>query len=139
MKLLIEIPNGYRTRLASYKAGSIVDNIIRKAVRNGTIVSDDTEPEPRYALVTHYSFDETTPVWLFTSEDKAKTELKSQFDEEIRIEIEENKRSYGSDLETFIDPSGIYAYVKVKYADGDEGLTEWSVSQVENKIYKKGE
>ena len=51
-----------------------------------------------YALVTHYSFDSETPVWLFDTPEEASAELKKQFEEEVRIETEENGHVIGEDV-----------------------------------------
>ena len=43
-----------------------------------------------YAVVFTYSFDQDCAVYLFQGEQSAKEFLKESFDEELRIEVEEN-------------------------------------------------
>lgn len=45
-----------------------------------------------YAVVFTYSFEQDCFVYLFHTEQAAKDFLKENFDEEVRIEVEENER-----------------------------------------------
>ena len=85
----------------------------------------------KYALVTHYSFDSETPVWLFDTVEEAAEELKRQFEEEVRIETEENGHVIGEDME--IDVAGDYRWATITmYWDENKDVTEWSVGYVRN-------
>ena len=46
-----------------------------------------------YAVVFTYSFSQDCAVYLFEMEQAAKDFLKENFDEEVRIEVQENKHS----------------------------------------------
>ncbi len=82
-------------------------------------------------LVVHYSFDPTVPVWLFSTIEEAKAELKRQFDEEVRIDTEENGRQKGRDYITFFAGEGDRATICIKSDDCD-AVTEWSIGEVQN-------
>ena len=81
-------------------------------------------------LVTHYSFDSEVPVYLFNTEEEALKELKSQFNEELRIQTEENGRKIGIDLGTYVSPDNRCASITT-YCSGDEEATiEWNIGTV---------
>ena len=80
--------------------------------------------EAKYILITHYSFDEDTPVLLFDALEDAQVEMKRQFEEERRIDEEEN----GWIVETKIDPDGMWASLTDIWYDGrDPDITTWSI------------
>ena len=85
-----------------------------------------------YALVTHYSFDSETPVYLFDSIEEAAAELKKQFDEEVRISTDENGHVIGEDMEVDIAEDGCWASI-TEYIDEDKDVTEWSIGYVRNR------
>ena len=83
-----------------------------------------------YALVVHYSFDSETPVYLFDTVEEAQEELRKQFEEEKRIDTEEN----GWNVEEDIDPEGMWASLTNSWDDGSQpDVTEWSIGYVRNK------
>ena len=80
-------------------------------------------------LVTHYSFDSEVPVFLFDTEKEALEELKSQFDEELRIQTEENEHVLGEDLEVDVSPDGRWASITIYY-DDQKDVVEWAIGTV---------
>ena len=70
---------------------------------------------PGYAVVFTYNFDNDSEITLFADYNKAKQYLKDAFDEELRIETEENE---WEDVETTFDPSGHYAEIRHYVSDG---------------------
>lgn len=84
-----------------------------------------------YALVMHYSFDHETSIWLFNSPEKASTELKKQFEEEVRIETEENGHVIGEDMEINTSEDWKWASITI-YWDENKDVTEWSIGYVRN-------
>ncbi len=85
-----------------------------------------------YALVTHYSFDSETPVYLFDTVEEAAAELRKQFDEEVRISTEEDGHVIGEDMEVDIAEDGRWASI-TEYVDEDTDVTEWSIGCVRNR------
>ena len=85
----------------------------------------------KYALVTHYSFDSETPVWLFDTVEEAAEELKRQFEEEVRIETEENGHVIDEDMEIDVTDDWRWASITM-YWDENKDVTEWSIGYVRN-------
>ncbi len=80
-------------------------------------------------LVVHHSFDPEVDVYLFESEEAAIEELKTQIDEEIRIETEENDHEIGEDLEIDRSENGTWASITIYY-DEEKDVTEWAIGTV---------
>ena len=78
-------------------------------------------------LVIHYSFDSDVPVYLFDSEEDAKKELKRQFDEELRIQTEENGHVLGEDI--FTDVAEDWASITI-YWDEEKDVMEWAIGDI---------
>lgn len=78
------------------------------------------------SLFTHHNFNSDVPVSLFNTEAEALNELKSQFDEELRIQTVENGHVNGADLETDISPDGKWACITV-YFDMHKDVIEWTI------------
>lgn len=104
--------------------------------RNGSKISCECwtkkEVEPKlgiFVLTTHYSFDSDMPVWMFTTEEEARAELKRQFDEELRIQTEENGHVQGADLEIFCNDDWVFASISID-SEFTRDVTEWNVSQI---------
>jgi len=76
----------------------------------------------KYAVVTNYSFDSDMPVRLFDTEIKAKDYLRTDFENECRIDDEE-----GNAGERLIDDDGWYAKI-----DNDGIITEWRLGCIRN-------
>lgn len=77
----------------------------------------------KYAVITTYSFDSETNVCLFNDEKKAKNFLCKNYEEELRIDREENEwDSKGS-----ISEDGWYAKITNHFADHDD-VTEFRIS-----------
>ena len=86
-----------------------------------------------YPLVTHYSFDAEVPVWLFDTEEEAIAELRRQFEEEKRIELEENERTEGEDIFFKISDDGTYASITHIIGDNEpDDVTEWTLGNLKN-------
>lgn len=66
-----------------------------------------------YAVIFTYSFDGETAVYLFPDEESAKQFLKDSFEEELRIDTEENE--WGS--AGYIDADGWYAQIRTHFED----------------------
>lgn len=95
--------------------------------------SEQTLKRNLYPLVTHYSFDAEVPVWLFDTEEEAIAELRRQFEEEKRIELEENERIEGKDIFFKISDDGTYASIThVISGDEPDDVTEWAVGNLKN-------
>ena len=78
-------------------------------------------------VVVRYSFDTDTPVWLFDSEEEALAFLKKDFENECRIDTEENGHVIGEDMETCINEDEGYAKI-THIIDGDHNdVTEWFI------------
>lgn len=83
-----------------------------------------------YAVIFTYSFDGEVSVYLFNTEEEAKNFLRESYEEEMRIDIEEN--GWGS--EGTISEDGWYAKIENYY--GDEGsspdVTEFRIGNIYN-------
>lgn len=66
-----------------------------------------------YAVIFTYSFDSEVVVYLFDTLDEAKKFLKESFEEEVRIDTEEN----GWDCTSYIDEDGCYARIFNQFSD----------------------
>jgi len=86
-----------------------------------------------YPLVVHYSFDSEVPVWLFDTEEEAVAELRRQFEEEKRIELEENEKIEGENVFFKISDDGTYAaIIRVVVGNEPNDVTEWTVGNLKN-------
>ena len=133
--------NSAREQLAD-DFGITVEEVEEKAYIGGTpsvlSISVDGRTETytvakakdaKVPLVIHYSFDSEVPVFLFDSEEAAIKKLKSQFDEELRIQTEENGHVLDADLETDVSPDGRWASIIIYY-DDQKDVIEWSIGTV---------
>lgn len=66
-----------------------------------------------YAVIFRYTFDEEVAVYLFATEDEAKKFLRESFEEEVRIDMEEN----GWDTNAYIDEDGRSAAIFNRFSD----------------------
>ncbi len=82
-------------------------------------------------LAIHYSFDSEVPVYLFDTEEKAKAELKAQFEKELKIQTEENGHVLGEDIETAYDESGTWASITI-FWDENKDVMEWTIGSLKN-------
>jgi hypothetical protein len=78
-----------------------------------------------YAVVFTYSFDADSAVYLFDTEEKAIDYMMKSFEEELRIDQEEN----GWDSEGYVTEDKMYAKIITHYPSGD-GVTEYHVANV---------
>lgn len=76
----------------------------------------------RYAVIFAYSFDNDVAVYLFDGEEKAREFLRSNYQEEIRIERDEN----GFAVDGVIDSDGWFA--EITYHHG--GKTYMKIGKV---------
>lgn len=76
-------------------------------------------------VVTTYSFDRETPVKLFESDKEAEEYLRKMYEEELRIDREEN----GYDTEGMIEDDGSYAKIINHFPDRDD-ITEFRIGTV---------
>ena len=81
-----------------------------------------------YGVVFSYSFDDDVSIYLKGTLDEAKRFLKESYEEELRIDVEEN----GWDSEGFIDENGMYAEIKTYFDDGDNSCdtTRFQIGQI---------
>lgn len=81
-----------------------------------------------YAVIFTYSFDAEVSVYLFKTEDEAKEFLRKSFEEEVRIDTEEN----GWECENEISTDGWYAKITNNFDDGDDpiDITEMRIGRV---------
>lgn len=84
-------------------------------------------------VVVTYSFDEEASVYLCTSDEEAEDTLWNDFQEELRIEREENERIEGEDMTVVVADSHRYASITIERADGTEDVTEWRIGTVYDK------
>lgn len=81
--------------------------------------------EANYVVVFNYSFDNESAAYLFGTEGKAKQFLHESFQEEVRIETEENG------LEVDAEESDDLSYASITtYCDGMEDSTEIRVAKI---------
>lgn len=81
-----------------------------------------------YGVVFSYSFDDDVSIYLKGTLDEAKRFLKESYEEELRIDVEEN----GWNSEGFIDENGMYAEIKSYFDDGDNfcDITRFEIGNV---------
>lgn len=92
-------------------------------------------PIHKYVVVVSYSFDVERPVWFFDTEEEAIAEIRKQFEEEKRIQIEENERELGDDLICYIEDDGSYARIETdytKFGSDDVDVIEWTIGTIKN-------
>lgn len=88
-------------------------------------------PIHQYVVVVSYSFDVEKSVWLFDTEEEAIEAIKKQFEEEKRIQIEENGRVLGEDIICVITEDGYYAKIVIDFED-DADVMEWTIGDIKN-------
>ncbi len=91
--------------------------------------ASDSKANNIFPVVVHYSFDCEVPVYLFDNEDDACKEIRRQFEEEIRIEKEENKLTPVSDFVTNHSDDYSWAMIKV-YGNDEDAVTEWTLGNL---------
>lgn len=81
-----------------------------------------------YGVVFSYSFDDDVSIYLKSTLDEAKRFLKESYEEELRIDVEEN----GWNSEGFIDENRMYAEIKSYFDDGDNfcDITRFEIGNV---------
>ncbi len=78
-----------------------------------------------YAMVITYSFDDEVAVYLFADEEAAKKMLRESYENEVRIDTEEN----GWDVDAVIRDDGWYAKITDRFHD-HENVTEFRIGTV---------
>ena len=79
-------------------------------------------------VVTTYSWEKRPRVVLRNTLDEAEQYLKADFENERRIDIEENGFIPGENYEAKQEDAD-YAYIKIFRANGDIDITEWSIGE----------
>ena len=124
-----------RTILQIAEEMGIVDEVSSDG-ENDVIISDAKylgEPEPkRIAVIVKYSFDNSTPVYLFDTEEDAAAEIRKQFNEEVRIDTEENGYVIGDNMDIEINDDGSYAKIVNHTPYDGDAITEWCMEDVRN-------
>ncbi len=85
----------------------------------------------KYILETTYSFDNDSPAWIFNSKEEAITELKKQFEEEVRIDTEENGHIPGENYETEYDDDWTFAQITISF-ENEKDITIWRIRNLED-------
>ncbi len=85
-----------------------------------------------YAVIFTYSFDEDVAVYLFDDEASAKKFLKESYEEELRIDIEEN----GWNSSGHINDEGNYAEIVTYFSDRTD-ITEMKIGNVYSREGEK--
>lgn len=78
-----------------------------------------------YAVIFTYSFDGEVAVYLFPNETSAEEFLRSSYEEELRIDKEEN----GWDAHGEISDDGWYAKITTVFDDHDD-VTEFRIGNI---------
>ena len=76
----------------------------------------------KYAVVITYSFDDEVAVYLFADEEAAKRMLRDAYENEIRMDAEEN----GWDVDAVIREDGWYAKITDRFPN-HENVTEFHI------------
>ena len=75
-----------------------------------------------YAVIFCYSFDDDVALYVFNTEEEAKKFLKESYEEELRIEVEENKFY----AEGYFRDDGLYTTITVNHDD----VTEMRIGKI---------
>ena len=78
-----------------------------------------------YAVIFTYSFDDEVVVYLFATIEEAKAFLKGAYEEEVRIDTEENEWN----CESYIAEDGWYAKITNYFYDRDD-VTEMRIGSI---------
>ena len=78
-----------------------------------------------YAVIFTYSFDNDCPVFLFETEEEAKKFLRKSYEEEVRIDTEEN----GWDCHGYIEDDGWFAKIFNCFTDRTD-VTEFRIGKI---------
>ena len=81
-------------------------------------------------IVVTYSWKDMPTVFLCDNDDEAVETLRKLWEEEKRIEIEENERE--DYMEADISSDGYYAYIKIFFTDCTD-TTEWYIGDLMGK------
>ena len=85
-----------------------------------------------YIVVVSYSFDGERPLWIFDTEQEAIECIRKQFEEEKRIDIEENEHVLGEDYRCYIEEDGSYARIEIDFENSVD-VTEWTIGDIRNR------
>ena len=88
-------------------------------------------PIHQYVVVVSYSFDREKSVWFFDTEEEAISCIRKQFEEEKRIQIEENEHELENDIRCTIDDNGCYARIEIDFEDSVD-VMEWTIGDIKN-------
>lgn len=82
-----------------------------------------------FALTTHYSWDKDVQVSLFPSEIDAFKAMRRQYNEEVRIQTEENEHVIDEDMEVQLDENEMVATISIDFEDQKDVMV-WTVTEV---------
>lgn len=81
---------------------------------------------PNYAVIFTYSFDDEVAVYLFEDDKSAEKFLREAYEEELRIQVEENEW----DAEGEIDEGGWYAKITTHSDYYGDDVIEYRIGQI---------
>ena len=85
----------------------------------------ETKTNMNYAVIFNYSFDDETPVYLFSTEEEAINFLIENYQEELRIDLEENEGNSIGEIQS----DNRYARITTHFKDRDD-ITEMRVGNI---------
>ncbi len=106
----------YGTDLSTCTTDELINELVKRKVN---------------ALVTTYSWGDTPCVRLFESNDEATTTLEKDFQNEVRIDMEENGYVEGDYYATRKEADSSYAHIAIE-RDYETDFTRWFVINIEN-------
>ena len=103
-------------------------DLIQEKVR---MIKTSIKPSVPVPVVVHYSFDSEVPVTFCDSFEAAQEYLKKDYEEEVRIQIEENGHVMNEDVWASHSDDWTYASIRIDTGNGEEpDLMEWSIGSV---------
>ncbi len=99
----------------------------------------DPEAEDKlWVLTVRYSYCDSVRVELFESFEDAKEFFRADFDEEVRIDTEENGHVFGEDYEAYFDEDGLTAYANIGPEGACYNSTVWTLEEAKINKSKGG-
>lgn len=110
------------------------DAACQKMIKDVSEKAKVNQKKPELFPVTvHYSFDSEVPVYLFSSYEEATSFIKKDYEEERRIQIEENGHVEGCDFRSNISEDLSYAQMFINSKTGEEpDVIEWTIGTIKN-------
>ncbi len=95
--------------------------------------SESVKRSTMFPVTVHYSFDSEVPVYLFSSYEEATSFIKKDYEEERRIQIEENGHVEDCDFRSNISEDLSYAQMFINPKTGEEpDVIEWTIGTIKN-------